>query len=208
MTLSELLAGLLERLGLKTSEKKKIQRMERSLQEKKAINEDRLDGLKDHIGLLERKVLAKKREYEAARGDTKRIVGGEIERLFKDLDRSRGQEDVLARNLEQIGLTLAKLAEIKVALDSGVDEGVFDELALEFQDIVTELEAGDQAARDLEKVQYVATKTEAIDIEASMAALEADVSNSQTATSQRQREVPDALSQASRDRFKELDSEE
>ncbi|MFO7905330.1 MAG: hypothetical protein ACQESR_02315 [Planctomycetota bacterium] len=208
MAISDTLAKLLELLGVRNSEKKKFQRMEQSLREKRAINDERLDALKDQIGLVERKVLAKKREYETARGDTKRIVGGEIERLFKELDRSRGQEDVLARNLEQIGLGLAKLAEIKAALDSGVDEGVFDELALELQDIVGELKVGDQAAKDLAAVQYAPTGTESVDIDARMAALEADAPASQIATANRQPRAPEGLSQESLERMRELDSEE
>jgi len=208
MTLSDLLTGLLELLGLRTSEKKKFQRMEQSLREKKALNEDRLETLKDQIGLVERKVLTKKREYEAAKGDTRRIVGGEIERLFKELDRSRGQEDILGRNIEQIALALAKLAEIKAAPDSGVDEGVFDELALELQDVIGELKAGDQAARELDAVQYAASPSEALDIDARMAALEADIAEPQATTRESHCEASNGLSQSSLDRLKELDGEE
>lgn len=209
MTLSDLLTGLLERLGLKTfQKKKKFQRMEQSLREKKALNEDRLDSLKDQIERLERNVLFKKREYDAAKGDTKRIVGGEIERLFKELDRSRGQEEILARNIEQITLALAKQAEIKAALDSSVDEGAFDELALELQDVIGELKAADQAAKELETMQYAASRTDSVDIDARMASLEADNSERQAATPESQQEASNGLSQASLDRLKEFDSEE
>ena len=208
MAISDLLAKLLELLGLKTSQKKKFQKMERSLRDKKAINEDRLEELKDQIARVERQVLTKKREYEAAKGDTKRIVGGEIERLFKSVDRSRGQEDILARNLGQIGLGLAKLAEIRAALDSGVDEAVFDELALELQDIFGEMKEVDQEARELEATKYLSPRSESIDIDARMAALEADTPKAQTATPQRQSEAPEGLSQSSLDRMQELDSED
>lgn len=208
MAISDLLAQILEWLGLKPSQKKQFQRQERSLREKRAVNEDRLDSLKDQIASVERKVLTKKREYEAAKGDTKRIVGGEIERLFMELDRFRGQEAILARNLEQIALGLAKLAEIRAALDSGVDEGVFDELALELQDIIGELKVGDQAARDLAAVQYAGmSRTESVAIDARMAQLEADALPPQE-TSPQQRQASEGLSQATRERLEELDSEE
>ena len=208
MAISDQLARLLELLGLKTSERKKFQRMEQALRDKKALNEDRLEELKSQIARVERRILAKKREYETAKGDTKRIVGGEIERLFKELDRSRGQEDILARNLEQIALGSAKLAEIRASLDTGVDEGVFDELALELQDIIGELKAGDQAARDLEAVQYTASRTDPVDIDARMAALETDTTEPQATTAENQRKASQGLSQSSLDRLNELDSEE
>lgn len=205
MVTSDLLATLLELLGLKTSQKKKFQKMERLLRDKKAVNEDRIEGLKDKIARVERQVLTKKREYEAAKGDMKRIVGGEIERLFEESDRSRGQETILARNLGQIGLGLAKLAEIQASLDSGVEESVFDELALELQDIFGEMKEVDQEARELEATKYTAPQSRTVDLDARMAELEG---HAHTATPQRHSESPEGLSQASLDRMKELDSEE
>jgi hypothetical protein len=208
MAISDVLAKLLELLGLKASEQKKLLKMEHALRDKKALNEDRLDTLKDQIGRLERKILKKKAEYEASRGKTKEIVGGEIERLFKELDQSQGQESILARNLEQATLALSKLAEIKAALDSGVDEAIFDELSLELQDIIVELKATDQAARQLQAVQYTRAATESVDIAARLAELETEIAEPQTTARGCQAEAVEGLSQASRDRLKQLDSEE
>ncbi|MFW6171050.1 MAG: hypothetical protein ACODAD_11210, partial [Planctomycetota bacterium] len=68
MAISDLLPRLLELLGLKASGATKFRNMERSLLEKKAINEDRLEELKDRILRIERQVLAKKREYDTVKG--------------------------------------------------------------------------------------------------------------------------------------------
>ena len=112
MAISDVLAKLLELLGLKSSEMKKWLKVKQSLLERKSLNQDRLEVLKDEIGRLERKILKNKSEHEIAHGDTKRIIGREIEQLFNELDQSRGREDILVRNLEQTSLALAKIEEI------------------------------------------------------------------------------------------------
>ena len=91
-SISAILSKLARFLGIKPTDKRRIEIMEQKLAAAKAGNVDRLEALKDKIRQFEAQVLHKKKEYESARGDSKRIVGGEIERLFRDLDRLHGQE--------------------------------------------------------------------------------------------------------------------
>ena len=80
--ISAILSKLAQLLGIRPSEQRRFQLMDRKLAAASVRNEDRLEALKDRIRQLEAQVLRKKRQYEEARGDTKRILGGEIERLF------------------------------------------------------------------------------------------------------------------------------
>lgn len=214
MAISDLLASFLQRVGLKTTDVAKWEKEKQLYFERKALNQDRLDELKGEIGRLERKILKKKSEHEEARGDTKRIIGREIEQLFQELDLTRGREDILIRNIEQIALALAKIEEILVGLKSGIEESVLDELALEVHDMDMALQAGDKAERDLRKEGYKRVATDTVDIDARLEALEADVAEEadaipspQTAP-QREIEPTEGLSASTRDRLKELEAEE
>lgn len=196
MELSDLLARLLEFLRLKKTDAAKHDEMERKLRAAKASNVDRLEGLKEQIAILERQARAKKKEYDAATGDTKRIVAGEIERIFGDLDRLKGRETIIGRNIDKVGMAIAKLGELKDARAQGVDEDMLDGLAVELEDIFAELKATDRTADGLDQVRYESPKSKQTDVEARMAELEGRT------------EPPDGMSQSTLDRLKQLDAEE
>ena len=121
-SISAILSKLARLLGIKPTDKRRIEIMEQKLAAAKAGNVDRLEALKDKIRQFEAQVLHKKKEYESARGDSKRIVGGEIERLFRDLDRLHGQENVIGSNIERISLAQTKIQEYKAAQMNGLEE--------------------------------------------------------------------------------------
>jgi len=208
MAITDLLVGLLERTGLKTPQWKKFQQMEQSLLNKRALNEERLDELKRQIGLIESRALAKKRAFDTAKGTTKRIVGGEIERLFKQLDQCRGQETILARNLDQIALGLSKLAEIRAAMDAGVDEDLFDELAVELRDIFGEMKAVDQAMTEINAIRYEPPETDLSDTETRIVQLEAEITGKPIPTATNIERDTEEISLSSLGRMQELESEE
>ncbi len=132
-------------------------------------NEDSVHSLKDEIKTLEARALQKKRELDQVHGDSKRIVVGEIERVFRDLDRLRGRENVVGANLERIGVALAKVGEAKAALRAGVSEEQFDDIALEIQDLFGTLKMLDRAATDLDREKYEAPVTSKVDVDQRMA---------------------------------------
>ena len=200
MALSDIIAKLLELLGLKHSDAKKYEAMERKLRTAKATNVDRLEGLKEQIGVLARQLKTKKKEYDTATGDTKRVVAGEIKRLFGDLDHLQGRETIIGRNLEKLGLAIAKVAEMRDAHAQGVDEEMLDDIAVELEDIFADLKATDRAAAGLEKTSYEAPKGEHVDIESRMADLEGQSESSA--------EPAGTLSESTLDRLKELAGEE
>jgi len=168
-TIGELLSRLAVLLRLKPSESQRFDKMEQSLASNKAANIDKMEALKDRIRQFEAQALRKKSEYEQAKGDSKRIVGREIEQLFRDMDRLRGQEDVLSQNIERISLAQAKLEEYKAAVMKGLEEDALDDLALDLQQAFEELKVADRASRDLQKVEYKAPERNRVDTEKRMA---------------------------------------
>jgi len=167
--ISEVLSKLAQFLGIKPSEKKRVELMKQKLATAKASNVDRLEALKDKIKQLEAQALRKKKEYEAAKGDSKRIVGGEIERLFRDLDRLHGQENVIASNIERISVAQSKLEEYEAAKAKGLEEGELDDIAVELQEAFEGLKVADRASRDLERVEYQAPEVSPVNAEERMA---------------------------------------
>ena len=200
MALSDIISRLLELLGLKSSDAKKYETMEQKLSANRALNVDRLEALKEKIATLERQAKTKKKEYDAAKGDTKRVVAGEIQRILGDLDHLQRREVIIGRNIEKLGLAVAKVAEMRDAKAQGVDEEMFDDISVDLEDIVTDLKATDRAAADAEKVTYTAPKGKEIDVESRMADMEGQ---SESST-----ESAGTLSAATLDRLNEIAGEE
>lgn len=195
MALSDILAKLLELLRLKKNDAQKYDAIERQLRSARATNADRLESLKERIATLEHQARTQKRKYDAVTGDTKRIVGGEIERTFGDLDRLRGQETILGRNLDKLSLTLAKLDEWRAAREQGVDEEMLDSLAIELEDVFADLKITDRAAKGLEGVRYEAPQAKQMNVDSRMSELQGEAPASE------------GLSQATAERLKALDEE-
>ena len=200
MALGDIIAKLLGILGLEQSEAKKYEAIEQKLHISKAANVDRLEGLKEQIAVLEHQAKAKKKEYDAATGDTKRVIAGEIKRIFGELDRLKGREIIIDRNIEKLGIAIAKVAEMRDAQAQGIDEGMLDDIAVELEDIFTDLKTTDRAASSLEQVSYEAPKGRRVDIDSRMAELEGK--------SKFSAEPAEALSESTRNRLKELSREE
>lgn len=161
----------------------------------KRDNEDSLHSLKDEIRTLEARAVQKKRELDQVHGDSKRIVVGEIDRLFRELDRLRGRENVVEANMERIGVALAKVGEAKAALRAGVSEEQFDDIALEIQDLFGTLKTLDRAATDLDREKYEAPLASKVDVDQRMAKV------------QGAEKAPVALSPETEKRLKQLETE-
>ncbi len=67
---------------------------------------------------LKKEILALKPEYESAKGDLKGVVAGQIERLFRDMDRLKDQEAMIRR---MRGRTAARASCHGCGLGRGVD---------------------------------------------------------------------------------------
>ena len=175
--------------------RKALDAMEDKFIAAKRDNADALESLKDEIKTLEARALLKKRELDQAHGDSKRVVVGEIERTFRELDRLRDRENVIAANLERIGVALAKVGEAKAALRAGVSEEQFDSLAVDLQDLFGELKESDRAARDLDREKYESPETSHVDVDQRMAEV------------QGAEKAPVGLSAETEKRLKQLETE-
>jgi len=200
MALNDVIARLLQMLGLKKSQADKYAAMEKKLRAKKASNVDRLEGLKEQIAALENKARQKKKEYDAATGDTKRIIGGEIERIFTELDNTRNRESIIGSNINTVSMAISKTQELVDAQTRGVEQDDLDELAVELEDIIGEMKDTDRAAEDLERVKYREPEKKSIDIEDRMEQLEGAIES--------EKKDQETLSESSAQRLRELAEED
>jgi hypothetical protein len=175
---------------------KTLETMEAQFSTSKRDNVDSVESLKEDIRTLEAHALHKKQEFEKAHGDSKRVIAGEIERIFRELDRLRGRETILATNLDRIGVALAKIGEAKAALKAGVSEEQFDSIAVELQDLFADLRQADKAARDLEREAYEVAAPPQVETEQRMADLTEEP------------QAPITLSPETEQRLKKLEAEE
>jgi len=170
--ISDVVAKIAELLGIKPSEANRLEVLREKLTTSRATNVDQRETLKDEIRKLEARAKQKKTEFDAASGDIKRMVGREIESIFRDLDRLRGRENIITGNLDRISVAVSKIDELIAAKAKGVEEGQLDDIALELQDVFSDLKESDRASRDLEQEKYEAPATEPVNVEQRMAELE------------------------------------
>lgn len=152
--IGEVLSRAARVLGLKPTQAQRLERLQARLGAAKARNVDQLEEIKDEIKTIEARALRTKRELDETRGDRRRIIAGEIERSFGDLDRLRGKEDVYAQNIDRISRTLAKIDQMVAAGYRGIDEDLVDALAQEADEEFAALKAVDRATVELDRVQY------------------------------------------------------
>jgi hypothetical protein len=173
-----------------------LETMEANFTASKRDNADSLEALKEEIRTLESRALQKKQEFERSHGDSKRVVAGEIERIFRDLDRLRGRETILGKNLDRIGVALDKIREAKAAMQAGATDEQFDEIALELKDLFATLRQSDRAARDLEREKYEVAEPAPVKTEQRMTELTEET------------KPPITLSPETEQRLKKLEAEE
>jgi hypothetical protein len=168
MDLSDLLSRIAQMLGLKPSEAKRMELMEQKLAASKRTNVDRLEAIKEEIRQLEGRALRKKKELDAARGESKRIIVREIEVTFGDLDRLRSKETILAQNIDRISAALAKIQDVRAAKGRGIEEEQIDEIAIDAEEAFADLKRSDRAADGLDKIQYTPREPARVDVEERM----------------------------------------
>jgi hypothetical protein len=163
--ISAVLSGLAQFLGIKPSPIRRIEEMDRKLAAAKASNIDRLEALKEKVKQLEAQIITKKKEYDKAKGYSKQIVGGEIQRLFREIDSLPEEEKVITGNINRISVAKGKIVSLKTSLDKGIEEDELDDIAIEVRQVFDELKAADIALGDLERVKYQPVETKPVNTE-------------------------------------------
>jgi len=173
----------------------KAQEFLKKLSSAKAANIDNLELLKDRIKQLEVLLVRKKKEWENAKGPSRRIVGSEIEMRFRELDRLEGREKIIVGNIDRISRAMEKLEQILVGRDLGVNEDEITDIYLDAQETFDELKAADRAAEDLDKAAYASR------------AAEADETVDRLSEITGEKEAPTGMSADTEKRLKELEKE-
>lgn len=186
------LAGI---LGVKGSDKRRMEQIEHRLSIARAGNQDRLQALKEKIRDLEGQALIKKQELESTRGDSKRILAREIERIFRELDRLHSREKIIAGNLDRISLALIKLEEYADAREVGLSDDDLDDIALDLQEAFDDLNIADKAVNDLDRITYQPPQADRVESEARMAEVSGE------------RETDTGLSAETQKRLKQLEKD-
>jgi len=164
------ISRILRRLGSPRHSKKARQDLRESLLRSRQDAEDELDQLKVDVSKAESKAVAKNAEMKDASGSVQRIVRREIELIFRDVDRMRGREEIVAGKLERLSSAIAKLDELSAGQEAVLEEDLFYELSLSLREMYSDLEGADLAREDMERQEYEAA-IPAIDVDTRLAEL-------------------------------------
>jgi uncharacterized phage infection (PIP) family protein YhgE len=194
-SLSAFFAKNAEWLGMKPTEAKQLDRMLTAFSTARADNADQMEALKDEVRKLTHRVLQKKKEADSSRGEIKRMIIGEIEGIFREIDRTQRTVDILSSKSEQYAIGLSKVREAKTLLDAGkrLPPDTFDDLALLVQELAREMKERDASVRDLERDGYEKPAQATVNVSQRVGELEGS------------KETPSELSESTLKRLKELE---
>ena len=166
--IGEIIGNILERLNEwfrgKPAEAIRWQQELTRLATERAEIGDGLEDLKSHIRTLETRALKKKEELDRAHGDSRRIVVGEIERTFRELDGLREREQILGANMERNATARVRIQALLDALRQGMSEDRLEELALAREEAFDALRAKDRGVRNLGRQTYAPPDAQPVEV--------------------------------------------
>ena len=178
-------------MGIFDRKEKKKQKLDVRLAIEKASLIDSLEQLKEKSNQLERKAIALKKDFDSAIGNSKKIIGREIEQVFRDIDRMRGQENIIMSKIDKYSIAQSKMEEATHAQSQGVDENLFDDVAIDLEGAIEEMKRADHVAADLESIEYENPSMSKIDSEERLA----EISENQESVNELPSEIEERLSQ-------------
>jgi len=164
------LANILEKLGLKESDVKKRGQKVRQYEQQRAANYDALNALKEKIAAVEKIILRKKKEMENSTGGVKRILRDEIVRLFRQIDSTREEEQIIGANIDRVNVALAKYRVLDIIEGMSLGEQDLEDLSCELEDVADSKLAADKAFEYLNGIHFKQTGDE-LDVDARLEAL-------------------------------------
>lgn len=173
-TLSAVLSKLAEWLGMKSDDSKKLSKFEEALTRARAQNEDQIEAAKDDIRRLENRFKSLNKDYEAARGDIKKMIAKQLEGVARELDRFEQTAAILSSKAEQYAIGLAKIRDGRLLLDQGkaIPADLFDEVAEIFREAAAEMKLADAGARQLDNERYESPERAKVDVSQRVGELE------------------------------------
>ncbi len=174
-SMQDLLARVATSLGIKDSEARRLEKVIDRLAAEKQRYADKIDDLKDEIERLEAQALKKKKRMDAARGESKRIIGREIEQILVERKSLREREGLLFNRQRKVILLLSKfeLASHATELEKqSLPEDLPDEAMDLMEDLIAEEKSSDKVHDQLEKRRYEEPKrAPEVDVAAELAGI-------------------------------------
>jgi len=172
-SMQDLLARVATSLGIKDSEARHLEKVIDRLAAEKQRYADKIDDLKDEIERLEAQALKKKKRMDAARGESKRIIGREIEQILVERKSLREREGLLFNRQRKVILLLSKFELATHAQEpekESLPEDLPDEATDLMEDLIAEEKSSDKAHDQLEKRRYEEpTRAPEVDVAAELA---------------------------------------
>ena len=167
--------GFLEKFGIKKSALEKLLEKRKELEKKRALNIDKLEEVREQIGVITEQIRTKKQQMDLAGSEEERMIRREIARLFSRIDSFSPKEGLLDRNVRVIEDQIAKIDQIEVAVLSGVDEDTVDWIALEAEGHFERLGDVDEAIKESKNIRYEPPKYDSgIDVDERLHAVAED----------------------------------
>lgn len=167
--------GFLEKFGIKKSALEKLLDKRKELEKKRALNIDKLEEVREQIGVITEQIRTKKQQMDLAGSEEERMIRREIARLFSRIDSFFPKEGLLDRNIRVIEEQIAKIDQIEVAVLSGVDEDTVDWIALEAEGHFERLGDVDEAIKESKNIRYEPPKYDSgIDVDERLHAVAED----------------------------------
>nr|HPQ38631.1 hypothetical protein [Synergistaceae bacterium] len=126
--------AFLEKFGFKKSTLQKLLEERKDLERKKALNIDKLEEIREQIGVITEQIRAKKKQMDLGGSEEKRIIRREISRLLSRIDSFAPKEDLLDRNIRVIEAQIGKIDQIEAAQLQGVSVETIDRVAVEAEE--------------------------------------------------------------------------
>ncbi len=173
-SMQELLSKVATSLGIKASESRRLEAVMDKLTAARKQYDDKIEDLVDEIRRLEAIAVRKKREMDAARGETRRILGREIEQVLRERKSLREMEGLIFSRREKVVLLLRKFEVVSTAQASGqLDiEDLADDAVEHMEEVIADEKDADRATQQLEEVKFEEPERPAVDIASELGEIE------------------------------------
>ena len=166
MAINDVLAEVVEKLGLKDSEIDTLSKSRATLDASIRNNQDQLEAMNDDIDAIEAQIRVKKKTYNETTSTAKqKIVKRELMTLLSTHKRKSEIIDVIADRIDNDRALYDKLEIVIFALKNPVRTGTIESTTSDYDMIMEEWEKENSAMKDLQDKQYQSSADENISLE-------------------------------------------
>ena len=166
MAINDVLAEVVEKLGLKDSEIDTLSKSRATLDASIRNNQDQLEAMNDDIDAIEAQIRLKKKTYNETTSTAKqKIVKRELMTLLSTHKRKSEIIDVIADRIDNDRALYDKLEIVIFALKNPARTDAIETATSDYDIIMEEWEKENSAMKDLQDKQYQSTSDENISLE-------------------------------------------